>query len=399
MRVLLTGDVASEGVNMHRQCHHLIHYDLPWSLIRIEQRNGRIDRYGQEHQPEFAALILTSQTDGAKDDTTVAEKLLHREEQAHHSLGTAEGITREFTARKEEDRLVKDLLAGKTVDQSIDAANAVDDFLADLLAGVGDQPGAAEPPRADVPKLFTSTETFAREALDFACPTLHIDDDGEMLAFKPPDDLVQRLAVLPPNYLKKHNVAERMKVTFDRQLAQRKLDEARKTKTLWPDIAYLSDLHPMIEWLTDKVLLRITRQQAPVLIADVEEPVFLVQGVYSNALGQPTVVQWMAVTGLPDEPRVAGLTEHPQAGRRRAGNGQHAPVRRHRQAPGAGAGRGEGGPRPPGGTPRGLRPHGGRAAERVPGARQGVAAGQPARRPGPVPHPPRAAGRRDRRSS
>ena len=100
VRVLLTGDVASEGVNMHRACHHLIHYDLPWSLIRIEQRNGRIDRYGQEHQPEFAALILTSQTDGAKDDTTVAEKLLHREEQAHHSLGTAEGITREFTARK-----------------------------------------------------------------------------------------------------------------------------------------------------------------------------------------------------------------------------------------------------------------------------------------------------------
>ena len=119
---------------------------------------------------------------------------------------------------------------------------------------------------------------------------------------------MQRLAVLPPNYLRKHNVAERMKVTFDRQLAQRKLDEARQTKTLWPDIAYLSDLHPMIEWLTDKVLLRIARQQAPVLIADVDEPVFLVQGVYSNALGQPTVVEWMAVTGLPDEPRVADLT-------------------------------------------------------------------------------------------
>ena len=45
------------------------------------------------------------------------------------------------------------------------------------------------------------------------------------------------------------------------------------------------------------------------LIANVDEPVFLVQGVYSNALGQPTVVQWMAVTGLPDEPRVTGLTD------------------------------------------------------------------------------------------
>ena len=160
-----------------------------------------------------------------------------------------------------------------------------------------------------VPELFAPTEAFAREALDFACPTLHVDDDGEMLAFKPPDDLVQRLAVLPPNYLKKHNIAERMKVTFDRELAQRKLDEARRTKTLWPDIAYLSDLHPMIEWLTDKVMLRIARQQAPVLIADVDEPVFLLQGVYSNALGQPTVVEWMAVTGLPGGPRVASLTE------------------------------------------------------------------------------------------
>ncbi len=32
------------------------------------------------------------------------------------------------------------------------------------------------------------------------------------------------------------------------------LDEARRSKTLCPDIAYLSDLHPMIEWLTGKVL-------------------------------------------------------------------------------------------------------------------------------------------------
>src|ERR1022692_4965658 len=308
VRVLLTGDVASEGVNMHRQCHHLIHYDLPWSLIRIEQRNGRIDRYGQEYQPQFAALVLTSETDGAKDATPGAEKLLAKEEEAHRSLGTAEGFTRLYSARKEEDRLVQDLLAGKTVEESLEATSNDDDFLADLIGGVGAQQ-AQEPKRARDPKLFKDTERFAREALRYACPDLHVDDDGAMLAFAPPEDLIQRLKALPPSYLKRHNVAERMKVTFDRNLAQRKLDEARKTKTLWPDIAYLSDMHPMIEWLTDKVLLRVAKQQAPVLIANVEEPAFLIQGVYSNALGQPTVVEWMAVTGLPDGPQISDMTE------------------------------------------------------------------------------------------
>jgi ERCC4-related helicase len=308
VRVLVTGDVASEGVNMHTLCHHLIHYDLPWSLIRIEQRNGRIDRYGQEYEPQFAALILTSQIEGAKDDTTVAEKLLAKEAEVHRSLGTAEAVTRLYSARKEEDRLVQDLLVGKSVDESLQAVASDDDFLAGLLNGVGDRPANPEPLRAKVPKLFKDTEIFAREALSFACPDLHIDDDGEMLAFAPPEDLISRLRALPSSYLKRHNVAERMKVTFSRHLAQRKLEEARDTKNLWPDIGYLSDLHPMIEWLTDKVLLRVVRQQAPVLIANVSKPVYLIQGVYSNALGQPTVVEWMAVTGLPDDPRISEMT-------------------------------------------------------------------------------------------
>ncbi|HEX3678455.1 MAG TPA: DEAD/DEAH box helicase, partial [Galbitalea sp.] len=59
IRVLITGDLASEGVNLHSQCHELIHFDVPWSLIRIEQRNGRIDRYHQRKPPQITTLLLT----------------------------------------------------------------------------------------------------------------------------------------------------------------------------------------------------------------------------------------------------------------------------------------------------------------------------------------------------
>ena len=47
VRLLLCSDIASEGINLHHQCHRLIHFDLPWSLMVFAQRNGRIDRYGQ----------------------------------------------------------------------------------------------------------------------------------------------------------------------------------------------------------------------------------------------------------------------------------------------------------------------------------------------------------------
>ncbi|MGI5324455.1 DEAD/DEAH box helicase [Actinomadura nitritigenes] len=294
VRLLITTDVTSEGVNLHRQCHHLIHYDVPWSLIRIEQRNGRIDRYGQKHQPQFSALILTSAVEGAKDDRTVAEKLLAKEETAHRAFGTAEAITGEYRPEQEERRLIQDLLDGKSVEEAV-PDEPIDDFLADLLGPVEGQVTEGAPPRADVPRLFAGTREFVGEAIDTLRLLPDLEDDGALLAFSPPKDLVHRLSALPSSYLRTHDVKKRMKVTFDHDLASRKLAEARDHKTMWPDIAYLSDLHPLVDWVTDKVLVQLGRQTAPVITAEVDEPTYLVQGVYSNHFGQPTVVEWMAV--------------------------------------------------------------------------------------------------------
>jgi superfamily II DNA or RNA helicase len=47
VRILLATDAASEGIDLQRHCHRLVHYEIPWNPNRLEQRNGRIDRHGQ----------------------------------------------------------------------------------------------------------------------------------------------------------------------------------------------------------------------------------------------------------------------------------------------------------------------------------------------------------------
>ena len=56
--ILISTDSLAEGLNLHRHCFHLIHLDLPYNPNRLEQRNGRIDRYGQQREPEIRYLYI-----------------------------------------------------------------------------------------------------------------------------------------------------------------------------------------------------------------------------------------------------------------------------------------------------------------------------------------------------
>lgn len=56
--ILISTDTSAEGLNLHDRCHHLIHLELPWNPNRLEQRNGRIDRYGQWKTPCIRYLYL-----------------------------------------------------------------------------------------------------------------------------------------------------------------------------------------------------------------------------------------------------------------------------------------------------------------------------------------------------
>ena len=63
VRVLVATDAASEGLNLHRTARRLLHYDCPWNPSRLEQRNGRIDRYGQARDVTVHHFASTADPD------------------------------------------------------------------------------------------------------------------------------------------------------------------------------------------------------------------------------------------------------------------------------------------------------------------------------------------------
>jgi len=56
-RILIATDCLSEGINLQDHFTAVLHYDLPWNPNRLEQREGRVDRFGQK-APEVKACLL-----------------------------------------------------------------------------------------------------------------------------------------------------------------------------------------------------------------------------------------------------------------------------------------------------------------------------------------------------
>lgn len=56
VRFLVSTEAGGEGIDLQEQCFTLIHVDLPWNPMRLHQRVGRLNRYGQKHQVEVLTL-------------------------------------------------------------------------------------------------------------------------------------------------------------------------------------------------------------------------------------------------------------------------------------------------------------------------------------------------------
>ena len=71
---LVATDAAGEGINL-QFCWLMVNYDIPWNPARLEQRMGRIHRYGQTHDPVIIMNLVASGTREGRVMKTLLEKL------------------------------------------------------------------------------------------------------------------------------------------------------------------------------------------------------------------------------------------------------------------------------------------------------------------------------------
>ena len=75
VRVLVATDCLSEGINLQGHFDAIVHYDLPWNPNRLEQREGRVDRYGQRRGTVNTVLLYGSNN---AIDLTVLDVLIRK---------------------------------------------------------------------------------------------------------------------------------------------------------------------------------------------------------------------------------------------------------------------------------------------------------------------------------
>jgi len=83
-RLLVATDCLSEGINLQEGFDAVVHYDLPWNPNRLEQREGRVDRYGQPRATVRTVLLYGQ--DNPMDEA-VMKVLLRKAVRIHRTLG------------------------------------------------------------------------------------------------------------------------------------------------------------------------------------------------------------------------------------------------------------------------------------------------------------------------
>lgn len=303
IRVIVASDVASEGINLHYLSHRLIHFDIPWSLMVFQQRNGRIDRYGQHEQPDIRYMLIDSENPKIKGDARIMEILVQKEEQALKNIGDPAMLFGKFNQEEEEEETAKAIEngVGEAVADQLDAGEEEFDPL-ELLMGLGEE---------DTVKIEYSDEETLFSDLDYVKNALDVFTDTEEIKYadltatqgveiKLTDNVKKKISkLMPPEAMPSDDY---LRLSPDKVYCMKDMSRCMQNElaeTAWPATQYLWKLHPIFNWIEDKAGVFYKRNEIPVLGLSnglrANEIVYIIAGTIPNRKSTTVVDEWFGV--------------------------------------------------------------------------------------------------------
>jgi ERCC4-related helicase len=336
MRMLLATDVASEGINLHHECHNIIHYDLPWSIITLIQRNGRIDRFGQTQKPVLRYLCVKTQQGFLKGDEAIFERLIEKVEEINKSTRAGETVLKLYDPEAEERYIAEaGLLPGNVnvlekpaaaataetaeLEALLSQANPAHhaDFLKFLLGETEQAPDAAAPQETEAVRqtrlrlyedkqfLIDGYRYLAEQDRDY----LPIEQSGKLQLLSAPKDLRRRLGAsdergdvifgataIPSEAWPEDN---QFRLTDDPEQVNLAIKAARNTSGYWSKEMLCADQHPIVQWITERLLMQMKRGECPQVVSrrlEAGELCFCFIGQVISRGGSPLVVDAHAIS-------------------------------------------------------------------------------------------------------
>ena len=304
VRVLVASDVASEGLNLHYLSHRMIHFDIPWSLMVFQQRNGRIDRYGQQKRPDIRYMLFESTNPRIRGDMRIIEILINKEEQALKNIGDPALLLGKFSVEEEEQAVSDAIESGSDAaafEDLLDSGEEEFDPLEALMA-MSEEDSAPAEVRTDE-TLFSDIEylnqAFAYLNRSESHPVERLAEvSGLDITITP--DLQRRLsAVLPEEAMPQGNS---LRLSDDKAFCMKEMTRSMQNamaETAWPKVQYLWKLHPIFGWVNDKAGLLYGRAEAPIVglsggLAP-SETIFVATGSIPNKKSTPLVDEWFGL--------------------------------------------------------------------------------------------------------
>lgn len=241
VRILLATDAAREGLNLQQTCRYVIHHDLPWNPLKIDQRVGRVDRHGQTRKVKSWHHVIET-----IEEYDFLSYIARKVEEARTDLGGLSPVLEESI----ESFFLSEYSQQKITDTYDEINSLIQKRRGSLATEIPDY-NKIEVIEKHTRDNLEICEDYIRELLETALRL-----DGGSLEETNETDVY--IAKLPSNWqfvtdsLKNPLTGALKKITFHRSLFVR--NENQMTKwTERNDIAFLSLGHPVMRYAVDRL--------------------------------------------------------------------------------------------------------------------------------------------------